>query len=83
MHIVILKERGVRNSSFIREMKAYNFQLPIIWKHPNVSCISKNYFEQVVSFEIKFLWFSMVASVLQLLEFYDAISVLPENTYDG
>ena len=56
MHSYCYPERGAHKSSFFREMKAHNFQLPIIWEHPKVSCVSKNYFEEV-NFEFNFLWF--------------------------
>ena len=55
MHSYCYSEReGAHKISFIREMKAHNFQLPILWRRTEVSCIYKNYFEQV-SFESNLL----------------------------
>ena len=40
MHSNCYPEReGAYESRVFREMKAHNFQLPIMWKHTKVSCL--------------------------------------------
>ena len=84
IHIVILNGRGAHKSNtFFSEMKSYIFQLPIIWRHPNVSF---EYQRIILSKWVLNLIFSGSIWSLQCrnyFEFYDAISVLSENKYGG